>query len=194
MASSVKNRLRSENRESSLDPSMVGMVIFLMTEVMFFAGLIVAQSVLWAQEPSGWPPPEQPRLPMGLSLTNTVVLMGSGLCLAEAFRHRSWSRNLFRASVFLGTIFMFVQGYEWIRMLGHGLSASTSAYGGFFYAIIGSHALHAFGGLGVLLWMENRLRHEGFEESIDEYIVPALFWFFVVGVWPVLFVTVYGLS
>lgn len=183
-----------EQRESDLDPSFVGMVIFLITEVMFFAGLIVAQSVLWAQEAAGWPPPGQPRLPIGLSLANTVVLLGSGFCLAETFRQTKWTRLLFRTSLVLGTLFLLVQGYEWIRMLGHGLTVSTGAYGGFFYAIIGSHAVHAFGGLGVLFWMDYRLRREGFEDSIDNYLAHALFWFFVVGVWPFLFVTVYGLS
>jgi cytochrome c oxidase subunit 3 len=183
-----------DERESSLDPSLVGMVIFLMTELMFFAGMIVAHSVLWAQEPS-WPPPGQPRLPMGLSVVNTIVLLTSGLCLAEALRRPDWSRLLFRSSLVLGTLFLVVQGYEWVRMLEHGLTAySGGVYGGFFYAIIGSHAAHALAGLGVLLWMNNRLTEEGFGGKISEYLVPSLFWFFVVGVWPILFVTLYGLG
>ncbi|MFB6345086.1 MAG: heme-copper oxidase subunit III [bacterium] len=179
---------------SELDPGLVGMVIFLMTEVMFFAGLLVAQSVLWVQQTSVWPPPGQPRLPMGLSLTNTLILLASGYCLAEAFRQQRWSRILFRVSLGLGAVFLVVQGYEWFRMLRHGLSVSTGVYGGFFYAIIGSHAVHALGGLGVLIWMEFRLRKEGYEQTIQDYFVPSLFWFFVVGVWPVLFVTVYGVG
>ncbi|MFB6345868.1 MAG: heme-copper oxidase subunit III [bacterium] len=192
MSSLTLNRMNK--RESSLDPAMVGMIVFLMTEVMFFAGLIVAQSVLWSQGGSGWPPPGQPRLPVSLSLLNTVVLLGSGLCLAESFRQLSWNKTLFRSSLFLGVLFLCVQGYEWVRLLGHGLTAKTSAYGGFFYAIVGSHALHAVGGLCVLLWVESRLRNEEFGESIMNYFVPSLFWFFVVGVWPVLFLTTYGLS
>lgn len=180
-------------RESNLNPSLVGMVIFLMTEVMFFAGLIVAQSVLWAQEPTSWPPPGQPQLPIALSLMNTFVLLLSGYCLAEAFRRDSGRKLLFRTSLLLGATFLLIQGYEWIRMLGHGLTASTDAYGGFFYAIIGSHGFHALGGIGVLIWMDFKLQDEGFAESIDNYFVPSLFWFFVVGVWPILFVTLYGL-
>lgn len=182
------------SRESGLRPSRVGMIIFLMTEVMFFAGFLVAQSVLWAKTSGSWPPPGQPRLPMDLSVVNTLVLLGSGFCLAEGFRRKNRSRFLLNGSLILGSLFLVVQGYEWLRMLTHGLTVSSGVYGGFFYAIIGSHAAHAVGGLLVLGTLSLKLKKENRPLSFQEDFVPALFWFFVVGVWPVLFLSLYGIG
>src|SRR5439155_1395317 len=50
----------------------------------------------------------------------------------------------------LGALFLLVQGYEWARLIGYGLTVSAGAYGATFYTLIGAHALHVF---GALVWL-----------------------------------------
>jgi heme/copper-type cytochrome/quinol oxidase subunit 3 len=92
----------------------------------------------------------------------------------------------------LGALFLLVQGYEWVRLLGYGLTVSSGAYGGTFYTLIGAHGLHVFGALiwlGVTLVGASRGRYaEGRTAPVK---ACAMFWHFVVGLWPILYVSVY---
>jgi cytochrome c oxidase subunit 3 len=65
----------------------------------------------------------------------------------------------------------------------------SSTYGGFFYLIVGSHAVHAVGALGGLLWAFRRL--DLGELTASQLATVSAFWYFVVLVWPVLYVKVY---
>ena len=92
----------------------------------------------------------------------------------------------------LGTIFLVVQGAEWVRLIGYGLDATSTTYGGTFYTLIGCHALHVLVGVAVLLAVL-RGAIQGRYSSRARGTIEAgrLYWFFVVGVWPVLYVLVY---
>jgi cytochrome c oxidase subunit 3 len=74
-------------------------------------------------------------------------------------------------------------------MLSQGLTLRSSALGSFFYLIVGFHALHAVVALGILVWTWRRLSRG----SIPPTTLAAaeIFWYFVVGVWPVLYWRVY---
>lgn len=174
-----------------LRPSLVGMVLFLLTEIMFFAGLLAALSVLRVQGAGGWPPAGQPRLPVAVTSLNTMFLLLSGGMLLQSFRKPRRAKFLVRGALVLGAVFLAVQGYEWIRMLHYGLTVSSGVYGGFFYALVGSHALHALAGLIVLGGVDHKLSAPGASGDIGDYRVPALYWFFVVLIWPVIFLSIY---
>ena len=90
---------------------------------------------------------------------------------------------------FLGGIFLLVQGSEWVRLIHYGL---TGVYGGTFYTLIGCHGLHVIGALVAVL-VVRRAAGQGHYTARQHAAVTAcqLFWFFVVGVWPVLYVLVY---
>lgn len=179
---------RPPHYDNGLDPSTVGMVLFLFTEIMFFAGMLTALYVLRLQGAEGWPPANQPRLPVLVTGFNTGALLLSGLFLAESFFQPDKQRWFLPISLGFGSVFLGIQGYEWIRMLEHGLTASSGIYGGFFYALVGSHALHALAGLFVLGWM-TWTGH--YRDRADHFFVPSLYWFFVVLVWPIIYFTVY---
>lgn len=178
----------SRFRESNLDPSTVGMVLFLFTEIMFFAGMLTALYVLRLQGSEGWPPPGQPRLPVLVTGFNTVVLLVSGLLLAESYFQPSKRKLLLPVSLFFGSVFLVIQGFEWIQLLGYGFKISSGIYGGFFYALVGSHALHTLAGLLILGWMTRSVL---LDQWRGNYLVPSLYWFFVVLVWPIIYFTVY---
>ena len=169
------------------------MMLFVMAEGMLFAGMISAFEIMHSGQ-IVWPPPDQPRLPVAATAFNTVVLLGSGLSLYLA--HRAFYQGLrgkmlrpMATALGLGAFFVVFQGYEWVQLLREGLTLTSSHLGSFFYLMIGMHALHAVGALGLLTYATVRLR--------GGYLTPSLFgatevfWFFVVGVWPILYLVVY---
>lgn len=181
-------------RKPAVPSGVVAMLIFVLTEIMFFAGLISAFVIVKAQAPGGlWPPPGQPRLPASETAINTVALIASGFLLWHAQRKLAKSpahagRPLL-AAIALGAAFVWLQGVEWAALLAEGLTFTSSSHGSFFYLIIGTHALHAVVALGALGWCGWQLHKDKLKSS--QLWTAAVFWYFVVGVWPFLYVKVY---
>ena len=176
--------------------AVIGMLVFLGTEAMYFAGLISAFLVLRANTPL-WPPIDQPRLPVAMTAVNTVILLLSGYTMWRAMKaiQRDRARELVRwlaVTGALGALFLAVQGTEWVRLVGYGLHASSGTYGATFYTLIGSHGLHVLGGVIVLLAVLRNARNGAYTARAHAAVDACRFyWFFVVGVWPVLYVLVY---
>lgn len=172
--------------------AVIGTAVFLFTEVMLFCGLISAYLVLRQQAPM-WPPFDQPRLPVAVTAVNTAVLLASGLAVSRARsagRDRDdevgpEARRWLGVALGLGAVFVAVQGFEWTRLVAHGLTLSSSVYGGCFYTIIGAHALHVVAAIAVLAWARRSVRTDGGLRALRMY------WWFVVGIWPVLYAAVY---
>lgn len=186
-------RLASESENTPLVASSVlGMLLFVGMEVMFFAGLISAFTIIRAQTPV-WPPAGQPRLPVEETAVNTAALLLSGVALAWAHRvfgrDRRRARTPLLASMLLGAFFVIFQGAEWVALLSQGLTLTSSSLGSFFYLIVGLHALHAVIALGLLAYSWLRLRRGWLRQS--QLVTAEVFWYFVVGVWPVLYGVVY---
>jgi heme/copper-type cytochrome/quinol oxidase subunit 3 len=173
--------------------AVLGMLIFIFTELMFFAGMISAFSIARAGSVVGWPPPGQPRLPFEETALNTAALLASGAVLVftqRVFRReRRRARLPFAVAIALGAFFVVFQGVEWAQLLGQGLTLTSSLHGSFFYLLIGTHAVHAIGALLALGWAFDRLRRGVLHQST--FAAVQAFWYFVVGVWPVLYLQVY---
>ena len=181
--------------EPPVSSGVIGMLLFMVTEVMFFGALISAYLVIRAGLDE-WPPWGQPRLPIETTAINTLVLLVSGFLM-------SYSRNLFKKknisegrkwfgySILLGTFFFISQGYEWAQLIKFGLTVSSSVYGGLFYLIIGAHGFHVIGTLAFLIYAWNRLGAPVNPITSEEIFPVQLLWYFVVCVWPVLYVLVY---
>jgi len=174
----------------------LGLMMFLAAEAMFFSGLIGA-FLVFRLGSQVWPPPLQPRLPVFVTGINTFLLVLSGLTMHLALRAIRAGNSLrlvrdLSTTAFLGALFLAIQGYEWVRLVRFGLTLSSGVYGATFYTLIGCHALHV---LGALIWLVAILlqarrgyftaqRHTGVELS-------AMYWTFVVALWPVLYGLVY---
>jgi len=171
---------------------VLGMLLFVAVEVMLFAGLISGFVVVKASA-LVWPPIGQPRLPVEETLVNTAALLLSGFLLFRArlaFRKDRRSARLpFLGAMLLGAFFVVFQGVEWVQLIAEGLTLTSSSLGGFFYLIVGMHALHAVAALGVLVWAWRRLQR-GWLASTHFATVEVL-WYFVVGLWPILYGVVY---
>ena len=186
-------RVISDPRARPILPSpILGMLIFVIAEMMMFAGLMSAFSIVKAGA-LGWPPPGQPRLPVEATALNTAVLLASAAFLYVANRTYARNRNLAKRPLFtamgLGAFFVSFQGYEWVSLIRQGLTLTSSNHGSFFYLIVGMHGLHAIAGLSVLGWAALQLSRGRLAPS--SFAATQVFWYFVVGLWPVLYFMVY---
>jgi len=182
-------------RRGIVDNGVLGMAIFLSTETMLFAGLITAFLVLRAASPT-WPPPDQPRLPLEVTGVNTAILLYSAYTMyrataASVRRDRAATARWATATLALGATFLAIQGWEWLNLLRYGLSASTSLFGATFYTLIGCHALHVLAAVATLAFLRASLARGVAANTSARFKTTQLYWFFVVGVWPMLYVLVY---
>jgi heme/copper-type cytochrome/quinol oxidase subunit 3 len=181
-------------RREVVPASVLGVLLFVGTEVMFFAGLISAFTIARAgAEPGRWTLPTDPLLPAASTLANTAALLVSGGLLFVAHRqYRSGSKaavQTLAAAWLLGAAFVVLQGREWWGLLSQGLTLWSGGLGAFFYLIVGAHGLHAVGALvalGVAWW---RLRAGTLSTSF--FLGTETFWYFVVGLWPIIYLRVY---
>ena len=185
---------RQGARREVVPSGLLGMVIFVGTEVMFFAGLLSAFTISKAGAPGvEWYLPGGQVLPVALAAVNTVALFASGALLWVAgrqYRARSSAvAQTLLAAAFLGALFVMLQGREWVGLIGRGVTLSSGALAAFFYVIVGTHAVHAVAalvGLGVAWW---RLRAGRL--SYGFFLGAQTFWYFVVLIWPVIYARVY---
>ena len=178
---------RSWTGEPPVSNAVLGTAIYVATALMFFGGLMSATLVLRAGAPA-WPPPGVPLLPALVTGMNMVVLGASGILVWWAWRVRareSRMRTLLAAAL-LGTMFVGVQGIEWARLLAHGVQVSSGQHAATFYTLVGAHALHVAGGLAALVITWRRMRR-----GRGDLGACALYWGFVVLLWPVLYVLIY---
>jgi len=188
---------RDPEPRRGLDNLRLAVLFFMGAETMFFGALVSALFVLRLGM-AVWPPPLQPRLPLAVTGINTLVLLGSSATLIAAGRARragdgARAVRLLAGTAGLGAIFLVVQGYEWIRLIDYGLTLSSGVYGTAFYGLIGTHGAHV---LAALVWLTvtTALAARGrFDERWAPVQACAMFWHFVVALWPILYVAVYVL-
>jgi cytochrome c oxidase subunit 3 len=180
--------------DQRLPNSVLGMIIFIGTEIMFFAALMSAHTIARATVLGGvWPPAGQPRLPVERTAFNTAVLLLSGILLWIGNRRMTAERKsalrYLAGAITAGIAFVSLQGVEWIALLHEGLTMTSSNHGAFFYLIVGTHALHAVVAIMALAWVYLRMRRGIFLPST--FTATQVFWYFVVIVWPLIYLRVY---
>jgi cytochrome c oxidase subunit 3 len=176
--------------------TQLAMAAVIIGELMMFAGL-VGGYLVFRLRTTVWPPEGLPRLPIALTALNTLVLVASVLPMRAALTRVRANRleAAGRAATWaagLGGLFVAIQGFEWARLVRHGLTLGSGGYGGAFYVLIGCHAVHvliaiAFVATVAVLVRRGRLdaaRHAPLE-------MCATYWYFVVGLWLGLFCLVY---
>lgn len=174
---------------------ILGMALFIATEAMFFLGLISAFLVLRA-EALQWPPFDQPRLPLEVTGFNTAILLASGWTMRRAVTAlRKGEASLLRwmgVTAVLGVVFLSIQGFEWVRLVGFGLTTTSSLYGATFYMLVGIHGVHVASAVVALVVHLMRAAGGGHAPGDGARLMPmAMYWYFVVAIWPILYLLVY---
>jgi cytochrome c oxidase subunit 3 len=174
-----------------------GMITFLASEAMLFAGLISAYLILWVGRGSDFKPDWAASWPLLLTGINTCILVGSSFVLLwgekNVAKGQSASLPLFITTL-MGATFVCVQGYEWTNLRLHeNLWFNTAGtYTSTFFTMTGFHGLHV--AIGVLLlfttWILSvRGRFTPHNHSFLE--CTSLYWHFVDVVWILLFCILY---
>ena len=182
--------------EPPLSNAWLGMLMFLGAETMFFAGLIGSFLVFRVANQT-WPPLALPSLPVGVTGANTLILLCSAItmwCAQRAIRAGQHQRGLrFLGSTgLLGVAFLAIQGYEWVQLIGFGLTMASGVYGATFYVLIGCHGLHVFGAVVWLLSVLLRTLAGQYNATRSMGVaLCGMYWYYVVALWPVLYWLVY---
>ncbi len=177
-------------------PSVIlGTLIFVLTEVMFFSALVSSFMVIRSKVFGDWTPPADIRLPVVATAFNTAVLLTSGVLMYLATRAfarpggRDQTKKLYLAAMLLGAFFVLFQGYEWVKLIGWGMTMQSGIFGATFFMLVGSHGLHVLGAVVIMAFLYRRLLAGSLK--LDEMRAMRIFWLFVVAVWPVLYRLVY---
>ena len=183
-------------KEPVVSNAVLGMLMFLAFEAMFFAGLLGVFLVFRLASPR-WPPLGEPYLPIGVTWINTGILVASAYTMRRAHRairdgNQAGLVHGLGLTALLGAIFLVVQGSEWVRLVHFGLTLQSSTYGATFYTLIGCHGVHV---LAAVLWLAAVLllatRGRFSPERQVSVQLCKIYWMFVVGLWLVLFPSVY---
>lgn len=189
----ITSRVHSLNRPNMVS---VGTIVWLSSELMFFAGLFAMYFVARAQSGGSWPPPPT-ELNLTLAVPVTLVLIASsftcqmGVFAAErgdVFGLRRW----YSLTLLMGLFFVLGQAYEYVHLVQEGTTISSSAYGSVFYMTTGFHGLHVIGGLVAFVLLLLRTTMSKFTPAqATAAIVVSYYWHFVDIVWIALFATIY---
>jgi cytochrome c oxidase subunit 3 len=179
-------------------PNMVsvGTIIWLSSELMFFAGLFAMYFTARARATEGWPPaPTELNVPYALVVT-IILVSSSFTCQFGVFAAEVGNvyglRRWFTLTFVLGLAFVLGQGNEYINLVKEGTSISSSTYGSVFYLATGFHGLHVIGGLIAFIFMLIRSTMGRFTPAqATSAIVVSYYWHFVDVVWIGLFTTIY---
>ncbi|RYJ07527.1 MAG: heme-copper oxidase subunit III [Actinomycetales bacterium] len=186
----------------------VGTIVWLSSELMFFAGLFAAYFTIRNVTPELWAQETQ-LLNIPFATANTTILVLSsftcqfGVFAAERGRAGrtgtllqmgKWGmREWFILTYIMGAIFIGGQATEYAELVHEGLTIPSSAYGSLFYLATGFHGIHVVGGLIAFLLVIGRTfaaRRFTHEQAISA-IVVSYYWHFVDIVWVGLFATIY---
>ena len=194
MAVSAANENIGGTPKPLINSTYLAMFMFIGAELMFFSGIIGA-FLLLRLSAIDWPPVDQPTLPAFVTGINTILLLFSGYIASRIWNPFNNKDIVVRNLIFvssLGLLFLSVQGYEWIRLIGFGLTLQSSVYGAIFYLLIGAHAMHVLGGLLWLFAITFLTIKSGIvETNLNKFRAALLYWFFVVLLWPILYFLVY---
>ena len=186
----------------------VGTIIWLSSELMFFATLFACYFTIRAVSPELWAQSTE-KLNVPFASVNTTILVLSsftcqmGVFAAEAGRVgrsgtlanvKAWGlREWFVLTYVMGAIFIGGQAFEYTQLVHEGITIPASGYGTMFYLTTGFHGLHVTGGLIAFLlvlgrtYVAKRFTHE---QAVTA-IVVSYYWHFVDVVWIGLFATIY---
>lgn len=190
-------------------PVAVGTIVWLGSEVMFFAGLFAIYFTLRSTSPELWQL-QSAKLNLTFSGVNTAVLVASsftcqmGVFAAERLqpRRKSWKLSewgmveWFFVTYVMGAIFVIGQIYEYAMLVTEHVGLASDEYGSAFYLTTGFHGMHVTGGLIAFLLVIGRAyaaKNFGHKEATSA-IVISYYWHFVDVVWVGLFAVIYLLK
>ena len=174
----------------------VGTIVWLSSELMFFAALFAAMYTLRGETEGPWPP-EGAHLNVGRAAVLTAILVassGTQHLAAKAAEHEDAPgvRRWMGITIALAVVFVAGQAYEWSEL---DFSISSHPFGSAFYTLTGFHGLHVIGGIVALAVVAGRTGQRAFRVNGRSSVeMVTAYWHFVDVVWIAVFAALYLLS
>jgi cytochrome c oxidase subunit 3 len=184
------------HKPGGISSSLLGMVLFIASEVMFFGGLFGAYFTIRSAAPT-WPPEGTPHLETWYAAVLTTTLVSSSVTMqfgVWAIRKNDQRRLLLWLAVtlVLGLAFLAGQANEYRTLIGEGMTLSSGVFGSTFFTLTGFHGAHVAGGAAFILIVLLRARSGQFTARYHDTVeMASYYWHFVDVVWLGLFSTIY---
>jgi cytochrome c oxidase subunit 3 len=194
---SLQERPASEqHKPGGISSSLLGMVLFIASEVMFFGGLFGAYFTIRSAA-TQWPPEGTPHLETWYAAVLTAILVSSSVTMqfgVWAIRKNDQRKLILWliASLLLGALFLAGQANEYRTLIDEGMTLSSGVFGSTFYTLTGFHGAHVAGGAAFILIVLLRARSGQFTARYHDTVeMASYYWHFVDVVWLGLFSTIY---
>ena len=181
------------NQSSRVDAQYLGMLLFIISEVMLFGAFFTAYFFIRVVGDSPWPA-EGTELPVAIAGINTAILVSSSFTMHWALESAKHSNRFglqvgILTTLLLGATFLFIQINEYVHL---GFAPSDSAQGSIFYSLTGLHGAHVFIGLLLLTFATTRAFRGHFSAKEHRGVeIPGIYWHFVDVMWIVVYTTIY---
>ncbi|GAA3665082.1 heme-copper oxidase subunit III [Nocardioides ginsengisoli] len=186
----------------------VGTIIWLSSELMFFAALFASYFTIRSVSPEMWSENTQLLNVPFASINTTILVLSSFTCQLGVFAAErgqvsragsllqvgKWGlREWFILTYVMGAIFIGGQALEYSELIHEGVTIPHDGYGTMFYLTTGFHGIHVTGGLIAFLFVLGRtyVAKRFTHEQAVSAIVVSYYWHFVDVVWIGLFATIY---
>ena len=185
------------NQSSRVEPQLLGMLLFIISEVMIFGAFFTAYFFVRVVQGEQWFPIEEFHLPKGVAGVNTVILLSSSVTLHMATLairkgNHTGLKWWILITALLGATFLGIQINEYRVLTHEGMTPQALSQATIFYGLTGLHGAHVFIGLVLLTIVTVRSfrghytpdEHRGVE-------VPGIYWHFVDVMWVIVYSSVY---
>jgi cytochrome c oxidase subunit III len=182
------------NRSSRVDPQTLGMLLFIISEIMVFGAFFTAYFFIRVVAGDEWFPIDGNELPVAVAGVNTCILVSSSFTMHWAQTSiKNDNRLGLKAGILttflLGATFLFIQINEYVHI---GFAPHDFAQASVFYGLTGLHGAHVFVGLTLLLMVTIRSWRGHFSPEEHRGVeVPGIYWHFVDVMWIVVYTSVY---
>lgn len=182
-------------------PNMVsvGTIVWLSSELMFFAALFAMYFFIRGESPELWDKhTEVLNIPYATTFT-VILVLSSVTCQFGVFAAEKGDvhalRRWFTLTFVMGLIFVLGQAYEYKNLVHEGVALNADGYGSMFYLTTGFHGLHVSGGLlAFVLYMIRTTMGRFTPAQATSAIVVSYYWHFVDVVWIALYLMIYWLK
>jgi cytochrome c oxidase subunit 3 len=181
------------NRSSRVDAPVLGMFLFIASEVMLFGAFFTAYFFVRVTAGTPWPTPPF-HLPVYVAGVNTAILVTSSFTVHWALQsikrdnHAGLKAGL-TLTFLMGLTFLLTQVLEYSRI---GFAPKDGAFPTIFYCLTGLHGAHVFVGLTLLAFATTRAFRGHYSAAHHHGVeIPGIYWHFVDVMWIVVYTTVY---
>ncbi len=183
------------NRSSRVEPALLGMLLFIISEIMVFGAFFTAYFFIrLVAEGHTWFPVDGVELPKAIAGMNTAILVSSSLTMHWAQTsikngNRAGLRTGILLTTLLGATFLFIQINEYVNL---GVAPQDHAPATIFYGLTGLHGAHVFIGLTLLIMVTVRSFRGHFTAEEHRGVeIPGIYWHFVDVMWVIVYTSIY---